>query len=113
VQLTLRYFAFLDGHQGSVIPQCSPGDRNKPHPTKASSYTNCSEDLAYLLGLIGENAAGFSEHSFKRGGATEAARCGATREEIKIAGHWACLRTVEKYIEASHRDQRRFNQYFA
>jgi len=49
----------------------------------------------------------------KRGGATEAARCGATREEIQVAGHWVNARTVEKYIEASQVRQRAFNRYFA
>ncbi len=112
VLLTRYYFEFLGDHLGSVVPQCSPGHRNTPHPTRVLSYTNAAEDLQYLLGLVGVDGRGFSEHSMKRGGATEAARCGATREEIQVAGHWACARTVEKYIEDSHVRQRAFNQYF-
>ncbi len=112
MSLTRKYFEFLGGHTGSVIPQCSPGNRNVPHPTRVLSYTNASEDLQYLLRYVGVDPRGFSEHSMKRGGATEAARCGATREEIQVAGHWACARTVEKYIEDSQVRQRAFNQYF-
>jgi hypothetical protein len=136
--LTMKYFEFLAGFQGSVVPQCSPGNRNVPHPTRVQNYTSASEDLQYLLGYVGVDGRGFSEHSMKRGGATEAARyktelvplnfplfrkltgsfndffrCGATREEIQVAGHWASAQTVEKYIEASQVRQRHFHQYFA
>ncbi len=112
VMLTQKYFEFLGDHQGSVVPQCSPGNRNKPHPNRSLNYTSASEDLQYTFGMAGINARDYSEHSMKRGGATEAARCGASREEIQIAGHWACPRTVEKYIDASQIRQRAFNQYF-
>jgi hypothetical protein len=133
VLLTIRYFEFLSGHVGSVIPQCSPGNPNTPHPSRVLSYTNATEDLHYMLRYVGVEPRGFTEHSMKRGGATEAARynkindifsfpfyvifyvilrCGATVEEIQNAGHWACARTVEKYIEASQIRQRNFNQYF-
>lgn len=132
VALTLKYFQFLGGHQGSVVPQCSPANRNVPHASRVLSYTHASDDLQYTLRLVGVDPKGFTEHSMKRGddlcnfdqnkiiwnglfagGATEAARCGATREEIQVAGHWASARTVEKYIEASQVRQRAFNRYFA
>jgi len=111
VQLTMRYFTFLGDHRGSVIPQCSPGDRNKPHPEKVIHYSNASDDLQYVLRLVGVDPKGFSEHSMKRGGATEAAKNGATGEEIQHAGFWTCPRTAEKYVDASNRRQRDFNQY--
>ena len=111
LQLTLKYFAFL-GHQGSVVPTCSPGDRNKPHGTKVLSYSNAGNDLHYVLRLVGVDPTGYSEHSMKRGGATEAARRGASREEIQRAGHWVCPRTADRYIDAAHQHQRAFNQYF-
>lgn len=107
VRLTQLYFQFLGDHQGSVVPQCSPRNHNVPHPSRRLAFTNASEDLQYTLGMAGVESVGYSENSMKRGGATEAARCGASREEIQIAGHWACSRTVEKYIEAS---QLAFNQ---
>ncbi len=111
MEITKKYFAFLGSHQGSVIPTCQPGDRNLPHPTKVLAYSNASEDLQYTLGIVGVNPRGFSEHSMKRGGATEAARQGATAEEIQIAGHWVCPRTAEKYVDASHHRQIHFNNY--
>jgi hypothetical protein len=107
----MRYFTFLGEHRGPVVPQCHPGDRDRPHATRAVTYTNACKDLRYVLSLVGVDPAGYSEHSMKRGGATEAARYGATREEIQNAGHWKCARTVERYIDASHVRQRNFNQY--
>ena len=98
-------------HKGSVVPQCHPGDRDRPHATRVVPYSNASKDFHYVLELVGVNPAGYSEHSMKRGGATEAARCGATRDEIQFAGHWKSARTVERYIDASHVRQRNFNQY--
>jgi hypothetical protein len=74
VLLTIRYFEFLSGHVGSVIPQCSPGNPNTPHPSRVLSYTNATEDLHYMLRYVGVEPRGFTEHSMKRGGATEAAR---------------------------------------
>ena len=76
-------------------------------------YTNACNDLRYVLGLVAVDPTGFSEHSMKRGRATEAARCGATRDQIQQAGHWKCPRTVEKYIEASNLRQRNFAQFLA
>ncbi len=72
--LTIRYFEFLSGHLGSVIPQCSPGNANTPHPSRVLSYTNAVEDLHYIMRYVGIEPRGFTEHSMKRGGATEAAR---------------------------------------
>jgi hypothetical protein len=113
VQMTLKYFQFLGEHTGSVIPACKPGNRDAPHPTNAIGYSNASQDLQYVLGLSGINGKGFSEHSMKRGGATEAAKCGASREEIQQFGHWKSARTVDKYIEDSRLRQRIFVNYLA
>jgi hypothetical protein len=72
--LTIRYFEFLSGHEESVIIQCYPGNPNTPHPSRVLSYTNACEDLHYLLRYVDVEPRGFTEHSMKRGGATEAAR---------------------------------------
>ncbi len=112
VELTKKYFAFLgEGYTGSVVPTCHPGNRNVPHPTKTLAYTNAAEDLQYIIRMVGVDSRGYSEHSMKRGGATEAARHGASREEIQIAGHWVCPRTAERYVDASQIRQKNFNQY--
>ncbi len=111
VNLTLRYFALLGGHTGSVVPQCQPQDRMKPHPTRVINYTSAIEDFRSVLLSCGVNPAGYSEHSMRRGGATEAARQGASTGEIQFAGDWSCSSTAEKYIDASYRRQRDFNQY--
>jgi len=108
--MTTEYFEFLNGHRGFVVPTCHPGDRNKPGD-KPLSYSNATEDLRYVLRLVGVDPTGYSEHSMKRGGATEAARRGASSEEIQHAGHWVNPRTVERYIEASNQRQRAFNQF--
>lgn len=75
------------------------------------SYSNASEDLKYVLQLVGVDPTGFSEHSMKRGGATEAAKRGASGEEIQHGGHWLSRRTAEKYIDASNARQKAFNRY--
>lgn len=112
VRLTLSYFSFLGlDYQGSVVPQCQPSDRMKPHLTRSLSYTNAVEDLRYILRKIGIDPRGYSEHSMRRGGATEAARSGASTDEIQIAGDWASLRTAEKYVDASYKRSKQFNQY--
>jgi hypothetical protein len=97
---------------GSVVPQCQPKDARLPHATKHITYTSASEDLCYMLNMIGVNARGFSEHSLKRGGATEAAKNGATVDEIQVAGHWTNPRTAEKYIDESFCHAKNFNKYF-
>jgi hypothetical protein len=58
------------------------------------SYTNAKEDLHHVLNLVGVDPAGFAEHSMKRGGATEAAKHGATADDIQIAGDWSHRRTA-------------------
>lgn len=69
------------------------------------------EDLRFILRKIGVDPTGFSEHSMRRGGATEAAKGGASTDEIQIAGDWASLRTAEKYVDASHKRSKNFNRY--
>ena len=112
VNLTLRYFSRLgDGYSGSVVPQCQAGNRQLPHASRVINYTSAIEDLRFVLHQVGIDPTGYSEHSMRRGGATEAARGGASTGEIQFAGDWSCPRTAEKYIEASHRRQHDFNQY--
>jgi hypothetical protein len=99
VRLTDRYFAFLGTWQGSVVPLSNQKDRRLPHESRVMSYTNASEDMKHVLALINVDASGFAEHSMKRGGATEAARRGATASEICIAGDWSNQKIAEKYID--------------
>ncbi len=63
------------------------------------SYTNAREDFQYILGRINEDPKGYSQHSMKRGGASEAARRGASATEIQVAGNWTNLRTARRYID--------------
>lgn len=98
--LTKRYFAFLgETWLKSVLPTCQPADRNLPHPTKVLTYTSAREDLQFVLGLIGEDPTGYSEHSSKRGGATEAARLGAPMHDIQLAGQWSSTQTASLYVD--------------
>jgi len=54
---------------------------------------------------------GYTEHSMKRGGASEAALHGASVEELRDAGHWTNVRTAAKYIADTSTSVRRFNSY--
>jgi hypothetical protein len=108
----LEYFGFLGTFRGSVVPQCQANRANSPHESRTLGYTNAIEDLRYVLRLIDVDPRGFSEHSMKRGGATEAAKRGATVGEIQEAGHWTNLQTAEKYVDDSQCRAKNFHQYF-
>jgi hypothetical protein len=113
MKLTTRYFEILGAeHRGSVVPQCQANRPLQPHPTKLINYTSAVEDLRHCLRLVNVDPSGYSEHSMKRGGATEAAKRGATVGEIQHAGHWTCSLTAEKYIDESQRRIKDFNKYF-
>ncbi len=62
------------------------------------SYTTASGDLKHVLEMVGEDPSGFSQHSMKRGGATEAPNNGADEQEIARAGNWSQIKTARKYI---------------
>lgn len=112
LKITTQYFSLLGtNYCGSVIPQCRANDKFSPHPCRIINYTSAIEDLRHVLTLAGIDPSGYSEHSMRRGGATEAARRGATTREIQFAGNWSCPKTAEKYIEASQRRNRDFNKY--
>ncbi len=100
VELTRRYFEFLGSSwAGSVVPLSTPGQSNRPHPSRVMSYSNAMQDLHYVLTLIEVDIHGFTEHSMKRGGATEAARRGATASDIQSAGNWSTARLSAQYID--------------
>lgn len=111
VAMTTDYFRRLGpGHLGTVIPLCSAS--NPDHPTTSSQgYNSCLQDLRYVLKMAGLAGKTFTEHSMRRGGATEAANRGATVEEITKAGKWANLKTAELYIDDTTTYQRRFSQF--
>jgi len=111
VKLTTDYFAFLgDNYVGSVIPKCSPRSRFLPseHPI---NYTIASEDFKDLLLKIGEPSAGYSEHSMRRGGATAAAKSGASLEAIRVAGHWTSVRVAAMYVDNQAGDAKIFANF--
>ena len=107
VQLTCKYFDFLGANWvGSVVPGCLPSDSNVPHPWKVQNYTGAQEDLSFLMQAIGEDPSGYSQHSMKRGGATEAAKRGAGVAAIQVAGNWSTARTASLYVDGpQHRNQ--------
>ncbi len=82
-----------------MLPLCQAGNRKKPHPDKIMTYSTAADDLKHLLRLCGEDPSGFSQHSMKRGGASEAANNGAGEAEIATAGNWSQLKTARKYID--------------
>ena len=112
MKITLKYFSFLGGFNGSVVPQCQANQPNLPHVNRTLSYTNAVEDLRHVLRLVGVDPKGYSEHSMKRGGATEAAKKGATVGEIQLAGYWTNSSTAEKYVDDSYIHTKNFSRYF-
>lgn len=53
VKLTEDYVRFLGDHKGSLQPNCSPSDPNKPHPTRSVCYSLALEDLRRNITLAG------------------------------------------------------------
>ena len=77
------------------------------------SYTVACGDLKHILTMVGEDPTGFSQHSMKRGGATEAAHNGANEVEIAKAGDWSQLKTARKYIEKTSANNRILQRYLS
>jgi len=44
-KLTKRYLKFLGNHNGSLQPNCQPGNPKKPHATRSIIYTLALADL--------------------------------------------------------------------
>jgi hypothetical protein len=62
--MTRLYFRILgDGYSGSVVPLCSPGDRNRPNPDRLMYPSLADADLRYTLELVGIDPTGFTETS--------------------------------------------------
>jgi len=111
VRLTLDYFGKLGADfLGTVIPLCSPSDRNVPTGVP-QGYNSCLQDLRYVLQKVGLDHKLYTEHSMRRGGATEAALNGATVPEITKAGCWNDSKTAEKYIGDQTPYQRKFADF--
>ena len=95
----LKYLEKLGGHKGSLQPACSPINPQKPSPSRSVSYTVALSNMRNLLELIGYNGDDYSEHSPRRGMATEGASSGMTESEIQISGGWQDQRSMRLYID--------------
>lgn len=94
-----RYFDFLRPHQGSVQPTCKPGQPTRPHDTKKVHYSLALQDFRATIDQTGRNGRDYSEHSGKRGAATEAAGSGMAENEICDVGNWKNPKTARLYID--------------
>jgi len=98
-------------HHGSVVPLCSASNSQRPS-TRGQNYTGALQDLRMVLEKIGEDPTGYSEHSMRRGGASEAAARGATPEAIRDFGNWTSVRTALKYVHDRRNTVRIFSKNF-
>jgi len=97
--LTTRYISLI-GKTAYVQPYCSPGDKNKPDLKKGSIYyTSALADLRNLLTGLGYNGDEFSEHSLKRGAASDSDQAGIPETEIQEEGGWTNIKTTRLYID--------------
>lgn len=96
-----RYLAFLAPHTGSLQPVNHANDSNVPHPTRALAYAQALADFKAVITLAGHPGQQFAEHSNKRGGATHAANCGISGEEIRELGQWRNVQTAQLYVDES------------
>lgn len=119
VRLTTEYFSRLgeeyfqqkgEEYTGLCVSLCDPKDPAVPSG-RALTYSNAVQDLHFVLRKVGVDPTGFTEHSMRRGGASEAAKRGATIEEIRCAGGWTSVRIAAKYCEDRREHDRPFRRF--
>ena len=67
-------------------------------------YGTATQDMRDLITKCGHAPTGFSEHSGRRGGATEAANLGTSWLALKQKGGWKSDSAAQKYIEDAEGD---------
>jgi len=111
VRMTTEYFSKLgEEYTGLCVSLCSPRNGNLPSG-RSLRYSNALQDFHFVLRKIGVDPTGYTEHSMRRGGASEAAKRGATIEEIRCAGGWTHVRVAAKYCQDRREHARPFLQY--
>ncbi len=103
VQITQLYLEFLGrDYSGTLLPRCLGGarqGRRYPDPACTLSRTTAVEDFRDILTKLGYNAALYSEHSGRRGGATTAANLGMPADDLQRLGGWRSRQTAAKYAD--------------
>jgi len=97
--ITSRYISKLK-HSTFLQPYCSASDSGKPDPNKKSiNYGISLTDLRYYLTELGYEGDKFSEHSLKRGAATDSDAAGIPETDIQEQGGWTNIKTTRLYID--------------
>ena len=68
---------------------------------KPISYTTVRDDVLKEIEAVGEDRANYGVHSFRRGGATQAARAGVEDRLFKKHGRWLSDKAKDGYVEES------------
>jgi len=111
VSLTDAYFRILGPNfQGPVVPLCKSGHPNSPS-LQPQPYSSALKNFRELLRKVNVDPTGYSEHSMRRGGATEASKAGASTQEIQEAGDWHTSKTALKYIHNKMHTNKNFNKF--
>jgi len=100
--LTTKYLKKLAVHGTDTVslqPSCHPADPTKPHPTRVTPYSRSLSDLKDFVTQLGYDGEAFSEHSHKRGAATESSNQGISDDQIQDQGGWTNLKTTRLYID--------------
>jgi len=97
--ITTRYLTRLANPDCSLQPTCLRHDPSMPNLKKTIAYTTALSDLRYVMDTLGYDGQEFSEHSMKRGIATESSSLGMTDHEIQVQGGWSSIETARKYID--------------
>lgn len=110
ISFKFRYLHKLgDQFSGSLQPTCSPGNKEKPHPTRSVPYSLALSDLRNLLTDLGYDGEQFSEHSSRRGAASHSAEVGISDQEIQLAGGWQSSNSMKLYIDRQPQQFQRIN----
>ena len=68
---------------------------------KPLSYTTVRDTILAEIEAVGEDRSNYGVHSFRRGGATQAARAGVEDRLFKKHGRWLTENAKDRYVEES------------
>jgi len=96
----------------SLQPSCRPNFPALPHKTRQITYTTSLNNLREVISSLAYPGEEFSEHSMKRGVATESSQL-FSDDQIREEGDWKSLSTARKYIDKNDNISHDFTQKLA
>lgn len=98
------HYGTKDEESGYLQPQIrTVHGRQEGTANTTLSYSNTLNDLRDIISRSERQAAGFGEHSGRRGRASAAAEAGVKWLDLKKHGRWASYSAAQRYIDNSEK----------